>query len=102
MPQSEVYTLFSVSQQFHSAIQRDSGPCRSSIRTTSTIVRRVAVSLATHTPPVEIESLVKSRAVGYSLEAPFYTSQEVFDLDVAEIFAKHWLFCAAEPEIPDA
>jgi glycine betaine catabolism A len=60
------------------------------------------VSLAIQTPPVEIESLVKTRKVGYSLEAPFYTSQEVFDLDVAAIFAKHWLFSAAEAEIPDA
>jgi glycine betaine catabolism A len=65
-------------------------------------VRRVTVSLAIQTPPVEIESLVKTRKVGYSLEAPFYTSQEVFDLDVAAIFAKHWLFSAAEAEIPDA
>jgi glycine betaine catabolism A len=65
-------------------------------------VRRVAVSLAIQTPPVEIESLVKTRKVGYSLEAPFYTSQEVFDLDVAAIFARHWLFSAAEAEIPDA
>jgi glycine betaine monooxygenase A len=60
------------------------------------------VSLAVHTPPVEIESLVKRREVGYSLEAPFYTSEEVFDLDVAAIFAKHWLFVAAESEIAEA
>jgi glycine betaine catabolism A len=60
------------------------------------------VSLATLTPPIEIESLVKRRAVGYSLEAPFYTSPEVFDLDIGAIFAKHWLFSAAEAEIPDA
>ena len=60
------------------------------------------MSLAVHTPPVEIESLVKRREVGYSLEAPFYTSQEVFDLDVAAIFAKHWLFAAAESEIAEA
>jgi Rieske 2Fe-2S family protein len=60
------------------------------------------VTLATQAPPLEIESLVKTRAVGYSLEAPFYTSPEVFDLDIAAIFARHWLFCAAEAEIPDA
>lgn len=61
------------------------------------------MSLATRTPPsVEVESLVKRRAVGYSLEAPFYTDQEVFDLDIAAIFAKHWLFSAVEAEIPDA
>jgi Rieske 2Fe-2S family protein len=50
--------------------------------------------------PADIESLVKGRAVGYSLEAPFYTSQEIFELDLAAVFAKHWLFCAAEAEIP--
>ena len=60
------------------------------------------MSLTTLTPPIEIESLVKRRAVGYSLEAPFYTSPEVFDLDIEAIFAKHWLFSAAEAEIPDA
>lgn len=57
---------------------------------------------ATQTPPVNIEALVKSRTVGYSLEASFYTSPEVFDLDIAGIFAKHWLFSAAEAEIPEA
>ena len=60
------------------------------------------MSLAIQTPPLEIESLVKSREVGFSLKAPFYTSQDVFDLDVAAIFAKHWLFSAAEAEIPEA
>ena len=55
----------------------------------------------TNTSPADIESLVKGRAVGYSLEAPFYTSREVFDLDLAAIFAKHWLFVAAEAEIPE-
>jgi Rieske 2Fe-2S family protein len=62
----------------------------------------LATHLPTHTPPVEIESLVQRRAVGYSLEAPFYISPEVFDLDVAAVFARHWLFSAAESEIPDA
>ena len=38
---------------------------------------------------------------GYSLEAPFYTSQEVFDLDMAAIWTKHWLFVAAEAEVPE-
>jgi len=60
------------------------------------------VSLATQTHPLGIESLFKSREVGYSLAAPFYTSPEVFDLDVTAIFARHWLFSAAEAEIPEA
>ncbi|MBY4108187.1 aromatic ring-hydroxylating dioxygenase subunit alpha [Rhodococcus fascians] len=53
-------------------------------------------------PSSDIETLVDRRAVGYSLESPFYTSPEVFDLDIAAIFAKHWLFSATEAEIPDA
>jgi glycine betaine catabolism A len=57
--------------------------------------------LITTTPPADIESLVKGRAVGYSLEAPFYISREVFELDLAAIFAKHWLFVATEAEIPE-
>jgi Rieske 2Fe-2S family protein len=51
--------------------------------------------------PADIESLVKGRAVGYSLEAPFYNSREIFELDLAAIFAKHWLFVATEAEIPE-
>ena len=35
----------------------------------------------------DLVDLVQRRVPGYSLEAPFYTSQEVFDLDVSAIFA---------------
>ena len=49
----------------------------------------------------DLAALVGSRAAGYSLEAPFYTSQEVFDLDMAAIWTKHWLFVAAEAELPE-
>jgi Rieske 2Fe-2S family protein len=60
------------------------------------------VSLSSQTPVLDIESLVKGRAVGYSLEAPFYIDPKVFELDISAIFAKHWLFSAAESEIPEA
>lgn len=46
-------------------------------------------------------TLIRRRAPGRSLEAPFYTSAEVFALDVAEIFAKHWIFVAVDAEIPE-
>jgi glycine betaine catabolism A len=49
----------------------------------------------------DLVDLVERRAPGYSLEAPFYTSQEVFDLDVSAIFARHWIFAAAEAELPE-
>jgi glycine betaine catabolism A len=50
----------------------------------------------------DIAALVERRQDGYSLEAPFYGSQEVFDLDMDAIFGRHWLFCATEAEIPEA
>jgi Rieske 2Fe-2S family protein len=55
----------------------------------------------TNTTPVDVESLVKGRAVGFSLPTEFYTSGEIYDLDIAAIFAKHWLFVAVEAEIPE-
>ncbi len=51
---------------------------------------------------LDLASLVDRRQVGYSLEAPFYTSREVFDLDIEAIFTRHWLFCGTEAELPDA
>ena len=36
----------------------------------------------------DLAALVDRRTPGYSLEAPFYTSQEVFDLDMAAIFTE--------------
>jgi glycine betaine catabolism A len=54
------------------------------------------------TSPADLEGLIKGRKVGYSLDAPFYTSREVYDLDLAAVFARHWLFVAAEAEIPEA
>ncbi|WP_308115478.1 MULTISPECIES: aromatic ring-hydroxylating dioxygenase subunit alpha [unclassified Rhodococcus (in: high G+C Gram-positive bacteria)] len=52
-------------------------------------------------PSTDTDALIDRRAVGYSLEAPFYTDRRIFDLDMAAIFARHWLFSAAEAEIPD-
>jgi glycine betaine catabolism A len=51
--------------------------------------------------PLDLAALVASRRRGYTLPAPFYTSQDVFDLDMDVIFARHWIFVAVEPEIPD-
>ncbi len=46
-------------------------------------------------------ALIADRVVGQSLPAPFYVSQEFFDLDLDEIFSKSWLFVATEAEIPE-
>ncbi|HKS47529.1 MAG TPA: aromatic ring-hydroxylating dioxygenase subunit alpha [Amycolatopsis sp.] len=52
-------------------------------------------------PADPLIDLVARRAPGYSLPAAFYTSAEVFDLDIKAIFGRHWLFAAAEAELPE-
>ena len=48
-----------------------------------------------------LDALVARRRPGHSLEAAFYTSQDVFDLDMRLIFGRHWIFVASEPELPE-
>ena len=48
---------------------------------------------------VRIRSLLAERRPGHSLPASFYTSDEVFDLDLEAIFGQHWIFVASEAEI---
>jgi Rieske 2Fe-2S family protein len=47
-------------------------------------------------------ALIERRKVGYSLEAPFYKSTDIFDLDMAAIFARHWIHVGVEADIPEA
>jgi glycine betaine catabolism A len=54
------------------------------------------------TATADVASLIERREAGYSLEAPFYTSREIHELDLDVIFGKHWFFCATDAEIPDA
>ncbi len=49
----------------------------------------------------DIATLAAGREPWLSLEAPFYTSEEIYQADIAAIFAKHWIFVATEAEIPD-
>lgn len=46
-------------------------------------------------------ALVARRRPGHVLEGPFYTSPEIFDLDIDAVFATQWIFVATEPEIPE-
>ena len=48
-----------------------------------------------------IRELISKRRKGYSLEAPFYLSPEIFNLDVAAIFLQHWIYVATEADIPE-
>jgi len=49
----------------------------------------------------QIQDLITHRLKGHSLDAPFYLSPEIFDLDMKEIFGKHWIQVAIEPDIPE-
>lgn len=48
---------------------------------------------------LDLAGLVSRRVPGWSLEAPFYTSPEVFQLDLDAVFGRHWLFVASESEV---
>ncbi len=45
--------------------------------------------------------LVQRRRPGYSLDAPFYTSPAIFELDLEIIFGRHWIYVGVEPDVPE-
>ena len=45
--------------------------------------------------------LIVRRKRGYALEAPFYVSQEIFNLDMDAVWARHWLNVAVEADVPE-
>jgi glycine betaine catabolism A len=47
----------------------------------------------------EAAALVARRVPGHSLEAPFYTSASLYDLDLAAVWSRSWLFVASEAEV---
>lgn len=49
----------------------------------------------------ELRAMILRRKPGHTLEAPFYQSREVFDLDVEAIFGRHWIYVGVEPDIPE-
>jgi Rieske 2Fe-2S family protein len=46
--------------------------------------------------------LLSRHRADWSLEQPFYVDQEIFDLEMALLFKRHWLFAAMACEIPGA
>ncbi|HMK68106.1 MAG TPA: aromatic ring-hydroxylating dioxygenase subunit alpha, partial [Stellaceae bacterium] len=46
-------------------------------------------------------ALIARRKRGYSLEAPFYIDAALFELDIAAIFARHWIHVGTAAEVPD-
>jgi len=49
----------------------------------------------------DVRAMIERRTKGYTLEAPFYTSEAIFDLDVEAIFKRHWIQVAVAPDIPE-
>lgn len=49
----------------------------------------------------QIEALLNARRPGYALPGGFFTDETLFSVEMEAIFARHWLFVASEPEIPE-
>ena len=49
-----------------------------------------------------LRDMLSRRRTGYSLEAPFYLSEAIFQADLEHLFGKHWIFVAVEPQLPEA
>jgi Rieske 2Fe-2S family protein len=54
-----------------------------------------------HVPHTPLRALFSGRRPGYSLDAPFYTSPEVFAADMEIIFGRHWIYVGVEPDVPE-
>ena len=52
-------------------------------------------------PQTPLKALLKRRRPGYTLEAPFYTSPEIFAADMETIFHRHWIYVAVEADVPE-
>jgi glycine betaine catabolism A len=50
---------------------------------------------------VTLSDLLARHAAGHSLDAAFYTSPEVFAVDIEAVFARTWIFVATDAEIPE-
>ena len=48
-----------------------------------------------------LQGLVHGRRPGHSLDAPFYTSPDIFAADMDAIFSRHWIYVGVEPDVPE-
>ncbi|MBT0961909.1 aromatic ring-hydroxylating oxygenase subunit alpha [Denitromonas iodatirespirans] len=48
-----------------------------------------------------LRELIAARRTGFNLDAPFYTADEVYDLDMEAIFGRHWIYVGVEPDIAE-
>ena len=51
--------------------------------------------------PTSLPDLIARRKPGHSLEADFYTRQDIFDADMENIFGRHWIYVGVEPDVPE-
>jgi Rieske 2Fe-2S family protein len=51
--------------------------------------------------PTPLETLIRRRRPWHSLEAPFYTSPEIFQKDLELIFGRHWIYVGVEPDVAE-
>ncbi|REE21531.1 Rieske 2Fe-2S family protein [Paraburkholderia sp. BL27I4N3] len=49
----------------------------------------------------DVRAMIERRKKNYTLEAPFYTSEDIFALDMDAIFRQHWIQVAVEPDVPE-
>lgn len=50
----------------------------------------------------DIKRLISAYEYGHALERSFYTSREVYDVEMEHIFCHHWIFAGHSTDIPDA
>jgi glycine betaine catabolism A len=50
----------------------------------------------------EVENLIDRQQPGWTLDQPFYTDQQIFDLEWKKIWSHYWLFAGTTAEIPKA
>jgi len=49
---------------------------------------------------MQLKQLIDRQKPGWSLEQPFYTDSQIFDLELEHIWKKYWLFAGTTAEIP--
>lgn len=49
-----------------------------------------------------VESMFATRRAGYALPAAFFSDEALYAAELDLIFARHWLFVASAPEIPES
>lgn len=52
--------------------------------------------------PVELDDLMTQHHHGHAMPRGFYTSQAVYDYDIAQVWNKNWIWAGHESQIPEA